>query len=131
MKGNDAWLVFLLRLGGTATLLAFFAIFLPTSLMIYVHDLIGIGSFPDQPLTQYLTRSAAALYAMHGGLLWVLSFDVANYRKVIAYVGLSTTLFGAVMIGIDLFAGLPWFWIFMEGPPLMVIGSLTFMANRQ
>ena len=39
--------VFLLRLSGSVTLLAFLAIFLPVEWMIEMHRKLGLGTFPE------------------------------------------------------------------------------------
>ncbi len=123
-------LVFLLRLAGVATLLAFGAIFLPTSWMRATHEWLGLGAFPEAAVTQYLTRSIAALYAMHGGLLLTVSFHVERCRPVIAYLGWANICFGALMVGVDLKAGLPLYWTLAEGPPVAAMGAALLWFNR-
>ena len=121
---QERYLRILLRVGGVTMLLATLAIFMPTSWMAATHQWLGMGPFPASPLTDYLTRSASFLYAMHGGLLLVLATDVRRYRKVLLYLGLVTALGGALLTGIDLHAGMPTWWTLSEGPPVTLLGCL-------
>jgi hypothetical protein len=123
-------LVFLLRFGGAVLLLAWLAVFLPTEWMAANHRWIGLGSFPDAPLTQYLTRSIAALYGIHGGLVLLLSTNVRRYVPVITYVSIMNVVFGAFVLGIDVYAGMPWYWTLIEGPPVAAIGTAQLLLLR-
>src|SRR5687768_17573509 len=87
-------LVFLLRLGGVATVTAFLAIFLPVDWMVRTHAWLGLGEFPRSPIVDYLTRSVAALYGFHGCLLLLISTDPVRYRAIVAYVATMNVLFG-------------------------------------
>lgn len=111
-------LALLLRLAGPVLLLALPAMFLPTSWMAATHASLGLGEFPASPLVDYLTRSIAALYAMHGALYLVLARDIRRLRPVLALVTWMNIAFGAAMVLIGRHAGLPWYWIAFEGPPL-------------
>lgn len=131
MKQSERWLVFLLRLGGVLTASAFFAVFLPPSWMAAIHASLGLGEFPSAPMTDYLARSLSAMYAFHGGLLFVLSSDVRRFRRVIVYVGWATLALGGILTGIDVYAGLPAWWILGEGPWVAAIGLLIVrLASR-
>jgi hypothetical protein len=55
-------LVFLLRLGGTMTVLAFPAMLLPPDWMAATHRWLGMGELPEAPVVDYLARSVSALY---------------------------------------------------------------------
>src|SRR5215470_14742014 len=63
MLPHDRLLVVLLRLFGGITCLALLATLLPTQWMAAAHAWLGLGPFPRAPLTEYLTRSIAGLYA--------------------------------------------------------------------
>jgi len=127
---RDRLLVGVLRLGAVLTLSAFFAVFLPADVMVSIHAWLGLGSLPMTPVVDYLARSLALFYAVHGGLLLVLSLDVARYRPVVAYVGWSTLVMGIVLTGIDLHAGLPIWWVLGEGPPVILVGVLLIGLSR-
>jgi hypothetical protein len=118
-------LVYLLRIAGIILCLAVFAIFLPPAWMAAGHRLLGLGEFPDAPIVDYLARSVSILYAVHGGALLLLSTDIRRFAPLIRYFAIMDLVFGTLMIGIDLFAGLPLFWTLQEGPPVMLKGVLT------
>ena len=131
MGSNAKLLVLALRFAGAVMMLALFAVVMPTEWMAINHRLLGLGEFPASPLVEYLTRSVAALYAMHGCLFLVLSTDVVRYRTPLLFVGISNMVFGAVMLGIDLYAGLPLHWTLAEGPPVFAFGILLLVLTRR
>jgi glucose-6-phosphate-specific signal transduction histidine kinase len=130
MNARERALILLLRLSGAVLLLAFFAIFLPTEWMARTHRWLGLGEFPASPLVDYLTRSASALYCIHGGLMVVLSTDVRRFAPVIVFVAAAGIAFGAAMIAIDLGAGMPLYWTVGEGPSILLMGVVTLWLAR-
>jgi len=131
MNRAERALQLLLRFGGVTMLTAFFTIFLPVRWMAATHAWLGLGEFPAAPLVDYLTRSLSLLYAWHGGLLLVLSFQIQRYRPVLLYLGIATAIGGLILLGIDLHAGMPAYWTSMEGPPVAVIGCLMVWLTLQ
>ena len=125
------WLTGLLRLGAMVLLLAFGAVFLPAAWMSSSHTALGLGAFPRSALVDYLTRSVSALYAIKGGLYLVLSTDVVRYAPVIGYVAWSTVGFGLLMLGVDLHAGMPWYWTWIEGPVVTIVGLVLVGLQRR
>ena len=123
-------LVVLLRVWGTMGLLALFCVFMPTSWMAAVHESVGLGEFPGSPIVEYLTRSVSALYAGFGGLLLVVSWDVRRNRVTVAYLAAMAVVFGIVVLGIDLYAGLPLSWVLGEGPPTALFGVILLRLLR-
>ena len=123
-------LTLLLRFMGCVLLLAFPTILLPEAWMAATHEWLGLGEFPAATLTDYLTRSAAALYGMHGVLVLMVSTDVVRYRSLVTVLGAMNVAMGGVMLGIDLHADMPWWWTAIEGPPLMGMGVLILLLNR-
>ena len=123
-------LVFLLRLAGVSMGFATLAIFLPTDLMDTIHASFGLGPLPRAPITEYLTRSVAAVYAMHGGMFLVVSYNLPACRPVVTYLGFANICFGIFMVGIDIFAGLPWYWTCFEGPPIAMMGMALLWASK-
>ena len=115
-------LTWLLRIAGVSLLFAWPAVFLTTEFMASTHARAGLGTFPDSPLVQYLTRSIAALYGIHGGVFLVASRDLDRFRPLIVYLGAMNVVFGALMVGIDQHAGMPWWWTFGEGPGILGMG---------
>ena len=124
-------LVVILRCLGTLDFLAILAVFLPHSWMAHVHTALGLGNLPDAPIVGYLTRSASALYALHGAMILFVSFDVRRYTRVITFLAIAALINGAVMLGIDLAVGMPWYWTLFEGPGFAMTGIIMLIAKRQ
>ena len=120
---TETFLRIVLRWEGTVSLLALGAVVMPFSWMDAAHQWLGLGRLPDQPVVGYLARSVSALYALVGGLLWALSFDLQRNRPTLCFLGVSIVIFGAMLFGIDWVAGLPVWWRFWEGPIVMIIGT--------
>jgi hypothetical protein len=125
-----AALQLLLRLAGGITCAAFLAMFLPADWMASTHEWLGLGEFPRSPLVDYLTRSVAALYGIHGALLLLISRDPVRYRTIVQFVAVMNVVFGVILVLIDWHAGLPWWWTLGEGPPIIVFGIVLAFLNR-
>lgn len=122
--------MFLLRLSGAIMLPAFATIFLPVDWMAATHRWLGLGEFPETPLVDYLTRSISALYGIHGGLLILLSGNVRRYAAIIHYLILMGFIFGVLMLGIDVYAGLPTYWTVGEGPLIIALSAVLLLLLR-
>lgn len=131
MVGPCSTLVILLRAIGVLGCIAVFAIFMPTSWMATTHEWLGLGEFPDSPITQYLARSISAFYVIFGGLAIFVSMDVKRYGPVIVYLAYATMAFGVLLTGIDAMAGLPTYWTLFEGPPTIIIGAVILLLVRR
>ena len=123
-------LVILLRLGGTVTVLAFLAMFLPVDWMAWTHRWLGLGEFPRSVVVEYLARSIAALYGFHGVLLFIVARDPVRFAPVVRFVGVMNIAFGLILVGIDLHAGMPWWWTAGEGPPIVAFGVVVLLLSR-
>jgi len=121
MAKQENALRLVLRILGSGGLLAIPFVFLPYSWMNAVHQGLGMGVLPKEPVVGYLARSTSAFYAMVGGLLWVVSFDVRRHRLAVCYLGGAICLLGVVLFGVDLVEGLPLWWNLVEG-----LGNTTF-----
>ncbi len=126
----EIWLALLLRIAGGIMLLAFGAVFMPTEWMAASHRWLGLGEFPASPLVDYLTRSASVLYGIHGGCYMVVARDVRRHAPVIKFLAATAVLFGVLILGIDLHAGMPWYWTFSEGPSVLAFGVLLLVLLR-
>ena len=124
-------LVILLRAIAVAASLAVVPVFMPHAWMNACHGWLGLGALPETPIIAYLTRSLSAMYVFHGGLLWIASQDVRRHAAIVAYVAMALTIFGVVMLWIDIRARLPWFWIVGEGPLTMALGAAMLVAQRR
>ncbi len=115
-------LVYLLRFDAAFLTLAWIAVFLPRSVMASSNEMLGLDVLPAIPIVDYLTRSLAAMYGARGLFGWLASVDVERYRPMVLLMGWSNALLGALLIGIDLYAGMPLYWVLGEGPGIIVIG---------
>ena len=119
-----------LRVIGTCSLFALVFVVAPYSWMDSIHAGMGMGRLPSEPVVGYLARSVSFLYALMGGLFWVVSFDLRRYRGLLLYVGIAVTLFGVALIGIDWWEGLPMLWKLWEGPFTIALGITVFVCAR-
>jgi hypothetical protein len=124
-------LVVLLRLAGAVMVLAFFAVVLPVDWMAATHRWLGLGEFPRAPIVDYLARSIAVLYGFHGVLVLIVSRDPVKYRTIVWYLAVMDILGGAIILAIDIHAGLPAMWTLLEGPPVTAFGIVIGLLNRQ
>ncbi|MCH8805859.1 MAG: hypothetical protein IH986_07205 [Planctomycetes bacterium] len=131
MGFHEKCLVLLLRVLGCTVCLAFFAMFLPLGWMAAIHARLGLGTFPDGPIVEYLTRSLAAMYAIHGGVVLLAATDVRRYAGLIVYLAVAGVLFGIAILVIDIVSGMPAYWTVGEGPPILVIGAVILWLLRK
>ena len=131
MTPLDQWLTLLIRLNAAVLLLAAVPVFFPTDLMADMHARLGLGPFPRDRLTEYLTRSAAACYALHGAVVWMLSWDVVRYRDLVTGMYRLHLLFAAAVGGIDVWAGMPWWWTLAEGGTIAAVALVIGEVNRR
>lgn len=117
-------LVGLVRLQGFILSAAAVPVLMPTAWMDLLHSQLHIGPFPLAPIVEYLTRSISALYAVHGVLLVFISFDLERYRPLLGLLILLHGVLGLAMLGIDLWAMMPWWWTLCEGPPITAFAIL-------
>jgi hypothetical protein len=131
MTKSDKVLVFLLRyLGGIPGLLALVPVFMPFSWMVATHRWLGLGEMPNGPVVEYLARSVSAFYALLGALCLVMASDLERYRPLVRFFGVALVLLGFVFTGLDLVAGMPWWWIAFEGPGAVPVGALVYFLAR-
>ena len=127
---SERLLVTLLRVIGTTSLFALIFVAAPHSWMVSIHSWLGMGAFPDSPVVWYLARSTSAFYALLGGLLWLVSFDLRRHRQVSIYLGATLALFGLVLLAVDWWEGLPLFWRVWEGPFVAAFGLAVMFLSR-
>ena len=123
-------LKWLLLIGGGLAATAVFAIVMPTDWMAAANDRLGLGPFHRSPLTEYLTRSLSAFYALHGFLAIYLSRQVARYADLLVFYGWLSVGFGIVLTAIDFSAGMPASWAWGEGPGVIAFGGVVVWLAR-
>jgi hypothetical protein len=115
----------LLRVNGFITLLALLAVFMPLDWMHAIHTHLRLGPVPITPIFEYMARTLAALYAIHGGLCFVLATDVRRFGPVITYTATAQLLFALLVFWIDYKVHLPRLWTAIESPAVLIISALT------
>src|SRR6478672_8865079 len=128
MRQTPNWrtkvLTVLLRLMGVGSLFALFAVVMPTSWMTATHRWLGLGEMPTAPVVEYLARSISAFYALLGALCLVMAADLERYRPLVRFLGAAQAVMGVAFLGVDLAAGMPWWWSASEGPAGIGVGAL-------
>ena len=124
-------LIILLRVVGVSACTAVIASVMPTTWIAATHRWLGLGDFPDAPITQYLARSISALYAIFGGLAIVISTDVQRYAPIIRFFAYVTLAFGVLITGIDSIGGMPTYWTLFEGPTTFILGVVILLLARR
>jgi len=131
MPRADRTLVILLRFFGVSGLFALVAVFMPMSWMVATHRWLGLGEMPSASVVEYLARTASAFYAFFGALCLMLATDLDRYRPLVRFLGVAFVLLGVIFTGVDVAAGMPWWWSAFEGPPGVVVGALIFVLCRR
>jgi len=122
MNRAERRLAALLRAVGLLDLGALLAVLLPGEWMAEIHLALGLGELPQAPIVAYLTRSASAVYALHGAVLLLAATDVRRYERLIAVLAYGAIAIGLVLAAIDLFARMPLWWTLVEGPLYVLFG---------
>ncbi len=122
-------LIILLRVGGVAACTAIIPSVMPTTWIAATHRWLGLGDFPDAPITLYLARSLSAFYAIFGGLALLVSTDVLRYAPIIHFFAYVTIGFGLLITGIDSIAGMPTYWTLFEGPTTFILGVVILLLG--
>lgn len=123
-------LIVVLRLIAFGDFAAIVAVFLPTSVMSWGHEWLGLGPLPTEAIVGYLARSTAIFYALHGSLLFFVSTDVVRYQPVIRFLGIAIFCCGIAFGITDQFEPLPIWWRIGEGPLVMSLGAAIWASNR-
>ena len=118
-----------LRIIGTAALFALFAVVMPYSWMNAIHQWLGMGELPSEPIVGYLARSTSAFYALLGGLMWVVSFDLKRHSRILIYLGIAIIFFGTALFVVDLLEGMPLWWSLGEGPFNTAFGIVILVLS--
>ena len=119
---KDRLLRLFLTLVGVADLLAIVVVFLPEAWLVWAHEAVGLGSFPQGRIVGYLARSTSLLYGIHGAMLLVLAGDVAHYRALIRWYGRVIAIAGLLLVGVDIAESMPVWWTVFEGVAVVGIG---------
>ncbi len=119
-----------LRIIGIAALCAIPAIFFPYSWMNAIHQYVGLGPLPDEPIVSYLSRSLSLFYAGHGVIALYAASDVRRNHGLVKVLGWLFLISGLTILGIDLHAGMPTLWTVSESPFVIVVAGLVLVLQR-
>jgi hypothetical protein len=131
MTNQKRFIKLFLRIMGSVSGLAVFAAVMPYCWMDAIHQWLGMGKLPDEPIVGYLARSTSAFYALLGGLLWTVSFRLHRNRLVLRYLGVAMVLFGIALFVVDLVEGMPLFWKICEGPISVIFGVVILWFSHR
>jgi len=124
-------LVILLRVFGIGGLLALGAVVMPISWMVAIHSWLGLGDeLPTAPIVEYLARTVSWLYVFLSVVFLMAASDLKRYRPLVRILGVTLALTGVVFTGVDIAAGMPWWWTASEGPPGVMFGAVIFVLAR-
>jgi len=101
-------------------MMAWPAVVLPTSWMVAMHETLGLGEWPQGPLTEYLARSVSLLYGYFGFLAIYCSFHVDRYRSLLRVACLSGLPASPILTVIGLKTGMPLAWAIVEGACVLI-----------
>jgi hypothetical protein len=113
----------MLRAIGLLDLLALIAVFASREWMATIHESVGLGTIPTEPIVGYLARCTSIWYASYGLLLWFISCDVEKYSRLITFLAVTMFVQGFIVVGIDIAEGMPGWWIALEGPCCSGLGA--------
>ena len=111
--------VWLLRIMGFMICMAVGPIFFPRSWMEAIAVGLGLGEPPALPLFYYLARSCSAMYFAHGCFILLTSTNVIRYRSFVFLIAGLNLFLGSILLVIDWWAPMPWYWTCLEGPPIL------------
>jgi hypothetical protein len=124
------WLARILMLAGAFLMVATFAIFLPVHTMARFHEFLGLGDFPDRPITAYLARSTSLLYAVHGLLMFYTGLTIEMHWRYVPLFGWLHIAIGSCTLMTDLLAPMPTYWTVIEGGPVAALGILILIMYQ-
>lgn len=120
-----------LFLGASTLISAIVPLFFSPQLMNEIHQKLGLGDFPIQPISIYLAKSACLLYAIHGMVLLFVAIRFDELKSMIPFLAWLHVGLGSVMIYVDAVSPMPIWWLVIEGPPVIGLGFLLFALYRR
>lgn len=120
--------VALLLMGGL-DLCALLVAIVPVEWIAVAHAAIGMGSFPVEPVAEYLARTGSLMYALHGATIVYIARDVDRYWGLIRFLAICALVHGALIAAIDSGMALPAWWRFLEGPAFSATGVIVLFLQ--
>lgn len=124
-------LVVLLRLGGLVCATALLAMVMPQAWHAAIHAWLGLGTFPDAPIAEYLARGMSGVCGIYGVLLIWLARDVQRYASLLAVqaVLLMGVSLAATVVLIE--SGMPEWWLYGDAGSVWAFQLLVLLLLRQ
>lgn len=120
-----------LRTIGAVDMSAVLLPLLPDAWIAACHAWLGLGVIPSEPIVGYLARSASVMYALHGLVVFYVSFNLPRYWDLIRVLAIAAILHGALMSLIDYRVGMPWWWALLEGPCFAATGVAALVLQAR
>jgi hypothetical protein len=117
-----------LRIIAAASLLALPGVFAPRLMAEKLSWIMGFGQPPMIPLMLYMMAGGAAVFVGQAMLLWALSTDVVRYQPLVRLMAWCYVVIGSLFLWIDKQAGLPSWWIMMDGVGSFAAGAVLLWA---
>ena len=126
----ETYLRILLCFCGIGCALAVVPLFMPRSWIYSIHEWLGLGGFPSQPIAEYLARFCSGLCAVYGGLLIQLSRDVRCYSGIIRYQTFAIMLLSLSLVFMGMFAGMPLFWLIIDAGSVWLVCTASLWLQK-
>jgi len=131
LRRPEQILALLLRIVGLISFSAIVPAFMSFAWMEAIHGWLGLGELPDATIVHYLTRSTSLLYAAHGAVVVYVSFNVPRYLPALRFTAGVLGFCGISLTAIDIWSGMPWFWIVSEGPFLVLAAAVLWWLTAR
>jgi len=99
---------------GVFCCLAIVPFLMPTSWMAACHEWLGLGSFPREPIVDYLARSTSGLCGFLGVLALLLASDIQRYAAAIRLLAISIAALEIINLLYGLPSGMPAWWLWTD-----------------
>ena len=112
-------------------MLAIIAVVMPQSWMAAIHEWLGMGLLPGEPIVDYLARYASAFAVFYGAVLFLLATDVQRYARLITLQAILIIIFSAVGCAFGLRAGMPLWWMVSDVASCWLFcGAMLWLQKR-
>jgi len=120
----------LLRLSGAIICCALVPVFFPIELMDWIHQQLGLGTLPTDPIVIYMARTLSAMYFAHGVVVCFVSTDVQRFWPFVRVLGCLNVVLGSIFLATDWLVPMPLPWTLTEGPPIIGFGLILLWLDR-
>jgi len=119
----------LLRFSGIVICCALVPVFFPVEVMNRIHQSLGLGELPTEPIVVYMARSLSAMYFAHGVVVCFVSGNVRRYWPFVRLLGTLNIVLGLIFLGTDWLVPMPLPWTLTEGPPIIGFGVILLWLD--